>query len=412
VTIVKLKVAEVIVVCRLWITLTYGALVLSSVCCSALGQETQTSHPKKVWTNDELKQLHSERARETLDLASTDKLAEAKTRDTYRHERDPHWYVKQLQPLRSELATVEQNLLSLSEARRSGKGGTSSVNLDQLEEGVTTGDQLIIFQKRRVQLRRRIDDLQEQARHNGIDAGELRDGRETEESALAEDTVAGSEVAAEVARKKSRAVSELEAQLAEEKERLNDADKEVDLLRREQKLEERNEFSRPEPRSRRDSPPRLAKISSELIERDGKVQELEEKIAELEDRLEDARRHSSETAEQAAPAGDLAGQQRGGGSIDSQKDEASWRKQFSEIDYKTRIAKSELDILQREHNVLLMQYYVNPTAALKESVTRRDINKHRTAIEAKQKELAELKNQREDLEDALRHAGGPPAWAR
>jgi hypothetical protein len=411
-TIEELMVVEVIVVSRLWITLTYGAMVFTCVYYPALGQETQTPPPKKIWTNDELKQLRLEEAKETLGLASTNRLAQAKQDEPYRHERDPHWYVKQLQPLREELATVEQKLRSLSEARRSGKGGTSSVNLDQLEEGVTTGDQLTIFQARRAQLLRRIDDLEEQARHNGIEAGALREGHDTEGWSPTEGAGSGSEVAAEGTKKKSRVVTELEGQLAEEKKDLENADKEVDLLRREQKLEERNEFSWPGPRSRRDPPPRLTKISTEMLEKDSEVQELEQKIAELEDRLEDAKRRSPEDGEQVTSAGGPPGQSRDSNSADSQQDEALWRKKFSEVDYKIRMAKSELDILQREHNVLLMQYYANPTAALKESVTRRDINKHRTAIETKQKELAELKNERDDLEDALRHAGGPPAWSR
>jgi len=149
-----------------------------------------------------------------------------------------------------------------------------------------------------------------------------------------------------------------------------------------------------------------------MLEKDSRVQELEHRIAELEDRLEDVKRRPTDTGKQVASGNDLTGQLRDSNSDETQKDEAFWRKQFSEIDYKIRMAKSELAILQREHNVLLMQYYANPTTALKESVTRRDVNKHRTAIESKQKELAELKSQREDLEDALRHAGGPPAWAR
>ncbi len=148
------------------------------------------------------------------------------------------------------------------------------------------------------------------------------------------------------------------------------------------------------------------------LEKDGEVQELEQKIAELEDRLEDAKRRSPEDGEQVTSAERPRDQSRDSSDADSQKDEAFWRKQFSEIDYRIRMAKSESNILQREHNVLLMQYYANPAAPLKESVTRRDINKHRTAIETKQRELAELTKEREDLEDALRHAGGPPAWAR
>jgi chromosome segregation ATPase len=95
-----------------------------------------------------------------------------------------------------------------------------------------------------------------------------------------------------------------------------------------------------------------------------------------------------------------------------QKDEAYWRKQFAAIDYKIRAAQTELDILQRELNVGLVQYDPNPATAMKESVTRKRINEHRKAIDDKKKELRELKKQRDDLEDALRHAGGPAGWGR
>jgi chromosome segregation ATPase len=400
------------VLSRLGVPLTHVALLLVCVSSQALGQETQSPQPKKIWTNDELNQIRSEGAPGTQGTASANGLSQRKTDEQYRREKDPHWYVKQLHPLQKELATVEQNLRSLSEAQRSGKGGTSSVNLDQLEEGVTTQEQLKIFQTRRAQLVKRIDDLEEQARHNGIEPGELREGHDTEEWSSAENADAESEVGVERAAKKSRVVTELEEQLTEERKHLEDANKEMDLLRREQKLEEMKEFSSPEPRSRRDPAPRLAKISSEMLEKDSGVQELEHRITELEDRLEDVKRRPTETGKQVASGNDLTGQLRDSNSDETQKDEAFWRKQFSEIDYRIRMATSELAILRREHNVLLMQYYANPTTALKESVTRRDINKHRTAIEGKQKELTQLKSQREDLEDALRHAGGPPAWAR
>jgi len=72
----------------------------------------------------------------------------------------------------------------------------------------------------------------------------------------------------------------------------------------------------------------------------------------------------------------------------------------------------ELDISQRELNVGLVQYDPNPSTAMKESITRKRINEHRKAIEDKKKEITELKKQRDNLEDALRHAGGPAGWAR
>jgi len=60
----------------------------------------------------------------------------------------------------------------------------------------------------------------------------------------------------------------------------------------------------------------------------------------------------------------------------------------------------------------LIQYDPNPAMAMKESVTRKKINERRKAIEDKKREIAELKKQRDDMEDALRHAGGPAGWSR
>lgn len=410
---INLTAAEVIVVSRLWITLLYGVSYGVCMYSPALGQEVQTQQPKKVWTNDDLKRLSPEPVGNRTDAASPEIPADQKANVPYRRDNDPQWYVRQLEPLRRELATVEANLRGLSDARKSGKGGTDAVNLDQEEEGVTTDSQITVLQRRRDQLLKRIDELEEQARNHDILPGVLREGHEAEGRPPGNSADAASGVSGERSEKNSRAAKELEDALAAERRQLEDANKEVDLLRRDQKLEEQREFSKPETRSRRDPPAKLAEINSGLLEKGTKVQELEQRIAELEDRLEDARRRSSiETAKDAASASDLPNQVGDGNSESSQNDEAFWRKLFSEIDYKIRIAKNELDILQREHNVLLLQYYSNPATAMKESVTRRDINKHRNAIEGKEKELTELKKQREDLEDALRHARGPAGWAR
>jgi chromosome segregation ATPase len=95
-----------------------------------------------------------------------------------------------------------------------------------------------------------------------------------------------------------------------------------------------------------------------------------------------------------------------------EKGEAYWRNRFAEIHYKIRMAQSELDLLQRELSVSLLIYDPNPQKALRENVTRNDINAHRKAIEDKKKEIAELRRQLSDLEDELRHAGGDPGWSR
>jgi len=144
-----------------------------------------------------------------------------------------------------------------------------------------------------------------------------------------------------------------------------------------------------------------------LTEKEAQAREAEQRVAELEDRLEDLRRIPSNEGEVEAHSADSESSTEL-----SERDEAFWRKQFAAIDYKIKTAQTELDILQRELNSGLVQYDPNPATAMKESITRKRINEHRKAIENKRKEVAALKKQRDELEDALRHAGGPSGWGR
>ncbi len=183
------------------------------------------------------------------------------------------------------------------------------------------------------------------------------------------------------------------------------------MLQRDQKLKAQQEYSNPEPPSRRNKPSDLSGITARLTEKQAEIEEEEQKVAELEDRLKDLIQNSPATPE---PEVDTVAESESTNSENDhdEKTEAYWRKKFAALDYQIKTAQTELDILQREHNLGLVQYYPNPATAMKESVTRKEINEHRKAIADKKKELAELKKQRDDLEDELRHAGGPAGWAR
>jgi hypothetical protein len=292
--------------------------------------------------------------------------------------------------LQEEVDKIDTDLKTLVEARKSGKGITDAVALDQEPEGVTSDGQMEVLRKRRAVVLRQIDALEEQARHNEIVPGELRTEYAPEISA----TTSG--------RQPNRESKELEKALAQEKERLEHARKDAELLRRNQKLKAQQEYSNPESPSRRNKPSEVVGIGKRLAEKEAEVQEAEQKLADLEDRLEDLKRNSESEPETDAPAD---AQSRNLESERHEKSEADWKKQFAEIDYKIRTAQTEMDIVQRELNLGSVQYYPNPGTAMKESVTRREINEHRKAIEEKKKEIAELKKQRDDLEDALRHAG-------
>jgi len=94
------------------------------------------------------------------------------------------------------------------------------------------------------------------------------------------------------------------------------------------------------------------------------------------------------------------------------KAEADWRKRFKEQHENIARAEKELDILQRENQKDQTQYYPDPQKAMTEQYTRKEINEKDAKIEAKRKEIEQLKQGLADLEDALRKAGGDSGWAR
>jgi hypothetical protein len=102
----------------------------------------------------------------------------------------------------------------------------------------------------------------------------------------------------------------------------------------------------------------------------------------------------------------------GSGASGAQSEEAGWRKKFRDLHDKIAAAEKELDVLQRESEKAQVQYYADPQKALNEQYSRKDINDKNSKIDAKKQEITQLKQQQDDMEDALRKSGGDPGWAR
>ena len=118
---------------------------------------------------------------------------------------------------------------------------------------------------------------------------------------------------------------------------------------------------------------------------------------------------------EAAKTAQAAGDTTKGGDATKTEDpnsEAAWRKRFQAQRDKIAKAEKELDILGRELEKAQLEYYPDPQKALKEQYDRGDINKKSGKIDAKQRELDQLRQGLADLEDQLRKSGGDPGWAR
>ncbi|MFI5059676.1 MAG: hypothetical protein ACHQLQ_16025 [Candidatus Acidiferrales bacterium] len=136
---------------------------------------------------------------------------------------------------------------------------------------------------------------------------------------------------------------------------------------------------------------------------------------------DDLSRGKSGASDQSATS---TGQQSAGGAADNtqtaatgdgnaaQTDEKKWRKRFQDLHDKIAQSEKELDVLQRELNKAQVQYYPDPQKALMEQNERKEINEKTSKIDAKKKEIEQLKQSFSDLEDELRKSGGDPGWAR
>lgn len=92
--------------------------------------------------------------------------------------------------------------------------------------------------------------------------------------------------------------------------------------------------------------------------------------------------------------------------------EKAWRKRFQVQRDKIAKVERELDVLGRELEKAQIEYYPDPQKAMTQQNSRADINEKQAKIDAKKKELDQLRQGLEDLEDQLRKSGGDPGWAR
>jgi hypothetical protein len=113
----------------------------------------------------------------------------------------------------------------------------------------------------------------------------------------------------------------------------------------------------------------------------------------------------------SAPA-DQAAAVPGAAPASAGNDEASWRQKFADARTKLQQDQADLAIMQRELSQLQLQYYPDPSKALKQSVSNEDVFKKQQAIDKKQKQVQADQQALSNLEDDLRKSGGNSAWAR
>lgn len=175
-------------------------LALGLAALPAYGQTSQSAQPqqpaqkspqkaKKVWTNDDLADLPANSPVSTASAtpvvapaegpatgeatpAGGDK-ATAKS-GALAPEKDPKIYQQKLQALRQRLADVEAKIKSTQDAISGSQGGSNALNLSQPTPVMRPQDQLAALEKERQDIQQQIEDLESQARQNGLSPGDIR----------------------------------------------------------------------------------------------------------------------------------------------------------------------------------------------------------------------------------------------
>jgi hypothetical protein len=148
----------------------------------------------------------------------------------YVRAKDPKWYAKELVPLRQELVEIDQQVRAMRQARKDGKGTTGAVALDKVPEGVTADAQLLLLQQRRIQVLQRIGDIEDEARRYEVVPGAIRAEESSEEGRAASDANEDTPI-------NSPEIAETKESLRQEREHLERAKIEANLLRRKLDLE-------------------------------------------------------------------------------------------------------------------------------------------------------------------------------
>lgn len=139
---------------------------------------------KKVWTNDDLDRLRNTVPVSTLGASPARAQAageaaaggpeKAGAPEALPKEKDPEWYRQQMGSLRAELERTEKEISRLRSFLANPSTGQAGLALNKENDSLSPANQIELLQRRRDEVKHQMDDLEDQARRNGISPGALR----------------------------------------------------------------------------------------------------------------------------------------------------------------------------------------------------------------------------------------------
>ena len=137
----------------------------------------KSGNPKKVWTEDDLNSLKSHvsvvggpsKSPKTSQKPPQDNQAAA----SLPPEKDPAWYRGQLLPLRAQIEQIDAEIRKMKEVQ-GGKEVSDPGRRYGLRLPMNPQDRIEVLEKGKRALQTKVDALEDQARRNGLNPGDLR----------------------------------------------------------------------------------------------------------------------------------------------------------------------------------------------------------------------------------------------
>jgi hypothetical protein len=142
--------------------------------------ESGKKKPKKVWTNDEISNVGGAGSISVVGNADANAKGSSKgnssksTRTSSTKENQPGSYRSRLRQLHNQLETTEKQISDLRNFNGESTGTSGGVDMNRGYSRTSVEDQIKILEEKKKQIQAQIGDIEDEARKDGIEPGDLR----------------------------------------------------------------------------------------------------------------------------------------------------------------------------------------------------------------------------------------------
>ncbi len=304
--------------------------------------------------------------------------------EPYVKERDPEWYRGQLGSLRAEVARVDTQIHRLRDFRATGRGMMGGLVLGEPSLRLTPENEIEQLGVRRQELQQQIDELEGNARRNGIAPGFLIAASPYMPALSAQTRPRLTPAEADELEEQR---TEIEVQLAEEKAHLKVAQKQLDLIERDDVLFRQQFYSNPEYASDDKGKAQLTRLASRLTAKQDELSAAQEKIEAFQKELETLDRGLG-----PKPAAPLTPEQQ----------REAWQEHLRPLREELARVQAELARMRADTAARGLTLYPETSTGSPTSILLRQLETRTTT----------LRQQIEAIDDEAHRTGALPGWLR